>query len=403
MAKKTLQQLAASVPLKDRPVLVRADLNVPRSKEDGTVTDDTRIRAVLPTVKFLLGQGAKVILCSHAGRPNGEVVSSLSLGPVAGCLAMLLERPIPQPDDCIGDIVEDQVRRVRFGNVIVLENLRFHKGETKNDPVFAKKLSAMADIYVNDAFGAAHRAHASNVGVTEFMEHKVAGFLMEKELTYLKGAVDDPVRPFAAIVGGAKVSTKIPVLESLLDKCDSILIGGGMVFTFYQALGLPTGSSMVEEDFIGMAKDLMSKAKEKGVKLILPEDVIVADKFASDAMVKQVAAKDIPDGWMGLDIGAEAVATFKQELSTAKTIVWNGPMGVFEWDKFATGTNELAKALAVQTAAGATTIVGGGDCVAAVEKAGVASQISHISTGGGASLELLEGKELPGVAVLDDA
>ncbi|CAM9159868.1 unnamed protein product [Discosporangium mesarthrocarpum] len=371
-------------------------------KDDGNITDDTRIKAVLPTVKFLRAQGAKVILCSHAGRPNGERVDSMSLGPVAGSLANLLDRPIPQPDDCIGDVVEAQAR-LWGGEVVVLENVRFHKGETKNDPEFARKLSAHADIFVNDAFGAAHRAHASTTGVTKFMEHNVAGFLMEKELTYLKGVVDDPTRPFAAMIGGAKVSTKIPVLESLLSKCDSILLGGGMIFTFYEALGWSTGSSMVEKDFVGLAKELMDKAKAKGVNLVLPIDVVVADKFASDAASKKVAVNEIPDGWMGLDIGDKSIALFKEELSAAKTIIWNGPMGVFEWDQFACGTNELAKALAARTTSGATTIVGGGDCVAAVEKAGVAHQISHISTGGGASLELLEGKELPGVAALDDA
>ncbi|CAM9117070.1 unnamed protein product [Ectocarpus sp. 8 AP-2014] len=399
--KKTIQDLAKEVSLRGKPVLVRADLNLPRSKEDGSITDDTRARAVVPTVKFLLKEGAKVVLCTHAGRPKGEVVESMRIGNIGGCLGELLDEPVACPTDCIGDKVEEQASKAEC--VVLLENVRFHKGETKNDPDFAEKLAAHAKIFVNDAFGAAHRAHASTVGVTKYMDHNVAGFLMEKELDYLKGAMDSPSRPFLAMIGGAKVSTKIPVLESLLDKCDSILLGGGMIFTFYRALGMSTGASLVEEDFVDMARDLMKKAEAKGVKFLLPKDVVVADKFASDAASQLVDAKDIPDGWMGLDIGTSAVDEFKQEISQANTIVWNGPLGVFEWDAFANGTNELAKALATRTAEGGITIVGGGDCVAAVEKAGVASQISHISTGGGASLELLEGKELPGIAALDDA
>ncbi|CBN73855.1 phosphoglycerate kinase [Ectocarpus siliculosus] len=399
--KKTIQDLAKEVSLRGKPVLVRADLNLPRSKEDGSITDDTRARAVVPTVKFLLKEGAKVVLCTHAGRPKGEVVESMRIGNIGGCLGELLDEPVACPTDCIGDKVEEQASKAEC--VVLLENVRFHKGETKNDPDFAEKLAAHAKIFVNDAFGAAHRSHASTVGVTKYMDHSVAGFLMEKELDYLKGAMDSPSRPFLAMIGGAKVSTKIPVLESLLDKCDSILLGGGMIFTFYRALGMSTGASLVEEDFVDMARDLMKKAEAKGVKFLLPKDVVVADKFASDAASQLVDAKDIPDGWMGLDIGTSAVDEFKQEISQANTIVWNGPLGVFEWDAFANGTNELAKALATRTAEGGITIVGGGDCVAAVEKAGVASQISHISTGGGASLELLEGKELPGIAALDDA
>eukprot|EP00903_Cladosiphon_okamuranus_P008584 g8234.t1 len=399
--KKTIKQLAKEISLKNQPVLVRADLNLPRSKEDGSIVDDTRARAVVPTVKFLLGEGAKVILCTHAGRPKGEVVESMRIGNIGGCLGELLDESVACPTDCVGEKVEEQTSKAEC--VVLLENVRFHKGETKNDPAFAEQLAAHAKIFVNDAFGAAHRSHASTVGVTKYMDHSVAGFLMEKELDYLKGAMDSPNRPFLAMIGGAKVSTKIPVLESLLDKCDSILLGGGMIFTFYRALGMSTGASLVEEDFIDMARDLIKKAQAKGVKLLLPQDVVVADKFAADAATQTVAVTAIPDGWMGLDIGTSAVNEFKQEIAQANTIVWNGPLGVFEWDAFANGTNELAKALATRTAEGGTTIVGGGDCVAAVEKAGVADQISHISTGGGASLELLEGKELPGIAALDDA
>ncbi|CAN0033152.1 unnamed protein product, partial [Ectocarpus sp. 12 AP-2014] len=284
--KKTIQDLAKEVSLRGKPVLVRADLNLPRSKEDGSITDDTRARAVVPTVKFLLKEGAKVVLCTHAGRPKGEVVESMRIGNIGGCLGELLDEPVACPTDCIGDKVEEQASKAEC--VVLLENVRFHKGETKNDPVFAEKLAAHAKIFVNDAFGAAHRSHASTVGVTKYMDHNVAGFLMEKELDYLKGAMDNPSRPFLAMIGGAKVSTKIPVLESLLDKCDSILLGGGMIFTFYRALGMSTGASLVEEDFVDMARDLMKKAEAKGVKFLLPKDVVVADKFASDAASKLV-------------------------------------------------------------------------------------------------------------------
>ncbi|MCL7043192.1 hypothetical protein MKW94_008326 [Papaver nudicaule] len=306
-------------------------------------------------------------------------------------------------NDCIGEEVEKMVAAIPNGGVLLLENVRFHKEEEKNDPEFAKNLASLADLYVNDAFGTAHRAHASTEGVTKFLRPSVAGFLMQKELDYLVGAVSNPKRPFAAIVGGSKVSSKIGVIESLLEKVDILLLGGGMIFTFYKAQGLPVGSSLVEEDKLDLAKSLMEKAKAKGVSLLLPTDVVIADKFAADANSKTVAASAIPDGWMGLDIGPDSIKTFSASLDTTKTVIWNGPMGVFEMEKFAHGTDAIAKKLAELSGKGVTTIIGGGDSVAAVEKVGLADKMSHISTGGGASLELLEGKPLPGVLALDDA
>lgn len=323
--------------------------------------------------------------------------------PMAARLSELINAPVTTTSDCIGDEVDKAVAKLKGGEVLMLENARFYKDEEKNIPEFAKKLAKNATIYVNDAFGTAHRAHASTEGVCKYVDHKVAGFLMEKELKFLKSAVDAPVRPFAAIVGGAKVSTKIPVIESLINKCDKIFIGGGMIFTFYRALGYPVGKSMVEEEFIPMAKDLLDKAAAKGVKFFLPTDVVIADEFKADANSKTVSVKEIPDGWMGLDIGADSLATFKNELSNCKTVVWNGPMGVFEFEKFSKGTYGVAHTLAEITQNGGTTIIGGGDSVAAVTSAKLESKMSHISTGGGASLEMLEGKELPGVAALDNA
>jgi phosphoglycerate kinase len=400
--KKSLAQLAEEIPLRGQPVLVRVDLNVPLKGQD--ITDETRVRAVLPTVQFLREKGAKVILASHLGRPKGKVVEEMRLTPVAHCLSGHLGAPIRTSDDCVGPAAEAAAAALGDGEVLLLENVRFHKAEEKNESEFAKKLGALANIYVNDAFGTAHRAHASTEGVTKYTKHNVAGFLLEKELQYLKGAVDEPKRPFMAVIGGSKVSTKIPVLESLLGKCDVLLLGGGMIFTFYKSRGMGVGSSIVEEDQLDLARHIEALAKERNVKLLLPTDLVIADKFAADAASKVVPADGVPDGWMGLDIGPESTEAFCAEMAKCKTVVWNGPMGVFEFDAFAKGTNALAKALGAQTKSGSTiSIVGGGDCVAAVEKAGVADQISHISTGGGASLEMLEGKVLPGVAALDDA
>ncbi|GKV29415.1 hypothetical protein SLEP1_g38344 [Rubroshorea leprosula] len=406
MAKKSVGDLT-SADLKGKKVFVRVDLNVPLD-ENQNITDDTRVRAAIPTIKHLIQNGAKVILSSHLGRPKG-VTPKFSLAPLVPRLSQLLGIQVVKADDCIGPEVEKLVASLPDGGVLLLENVRFYKEEEKNEPEFAKKLASLADLYVNDAFGTAHRAHASTEGVTKFLKPSVAGFLLQKELDYLVGAVSNPKRPFAAIVGGSKVSSKIGVIESLLEKCDILLLGGGMIFTFYKAQGLSVGSSLVEGDKLDLATSLLEKAKVKGVSLLLPTDVVIADKFAPDANSKIVPASGIPDGWMGLDIGPESVKIFNDTLDTTKTIIWNGPMGVFEFDKFAVGTElylflqAVAKKLADLSSKGVTTIIGGGDSVAAVEKVGVASVMSHISTGGGASLELLEGKELPGVLALDEA
>ncbi|MGD1908847.1 MAG: phosphoglycerate kinase [Leptolyngbyaceae cyanobacterium] len=401
MAKKTVAALTAA-DVSGKRVLVRADFNVPLD-DKGAITDDTRIRAALPTIQDLTGKGAKVVLCSHFGRPKGKVVDSMRLTPVSERLSELLGKPVVKCDDCIGDDVAAKVNGLANGDVALLENVRFYAGEEANEKDFAQKLAANADLYVNDAFGTAHRAHASTAGVTEFLSPSVGGYLIEKELQYLQAAIENPQRPLAAIVGGSKVSSKIGVIETLLSKVDKLLIGGGMIFTFYKARGLNVGKSLVEEDKLELAKTLEAMAKEKGVDLLLPTDVVVADNFAPDANAQTVSIDAIPDGWMGLDIGPDSVKVFQSALEQCKSAIWNGPMGVFEFDKFAAGTEAIAHTLAAQTGNGCTTIIGGGDSVAAVEKVGVADKMSHISTGGGASLELLEGKVLPGIAALDDA
>jgi phosphoglycerate kinase len=401
VAKKTVATLTAA-DVSGKRVLVRADFNVPLD-EQGNITDDTRIRAALPTIQDLTGKGARVVLCSHFGRPKGKVVDEMRLTPVAKRLSELLGQDVVKCDDCIGEAVLSAVNGLQNGQVALLENVRFYAGEEANDPEFAKQLAANADLYVNDAFGTAHRAHASTEGVTKYLSPSVAGYLIEKELEYLQAAIENPQRPLAAIIGGSKVSSKIGVIETLLDKVDKLLIGGGMIFTFYKARGLSVGKSLVEEDKLELAKSLEAKAKEKGVELLLPTDVVVADNFAADANAQTVSIEAIPDGWMGLDIGPDAVKVFQDALKQCKSVIWNGPMGVFEFDKFAVGTEAIAHTLAELTPQGVTTIIGGGDSVAAVEKVGVADQMSHISTGGGASLELLEGKTLPGIAALDEA
>jgi phosphoglycerate kinase len=401
VAKKTVATLTAA-DVAGKRVLVRADFNVPLN-EAGNITDDTRIRAALPTIQDLVGKGAKVVLCSHFGRPKGKVVDSMRLTPVAERLGELLGQPVVKCDDCIGDGVAAAVNGLENGQVALLENMRFYAEEEANDPAFCEKVAANADLYVNDAFGTAHRAHASTEGVTKYLSPSVAGYLIEKELQYLQAAIENPQKPLAAIIGGSKVSSKIGVIETLLDKVDKLLIGGGMIFTFYKARGLNVGKSLVEEDKLELAKALEVKAKEKGVDLLLPTDVVVADNFAADANAQTVSVEAIPDGWMGLDIGPDSVKVFQAALQQCKSVIWNGPMGVFEFDKFAVGTEAIARTLADLTGTGVTTIIGGGDSVAAVEKVGVAEKMSHISTGGGASLELLEGKVLPGIAALDDA
>jgi len=401
MAKRSLASLGAA-DLRGKRVLVRVDFNVPLD-DAGAITDDTRIRAALPTIAHLRDNGAKVILAAHFGRPKGQVNEGMRLTQVAARLSDLLGVPVVKTESCIGSDAEAKVGALGEGGVVLLENVRFFAEEEKNEPGFAEKLASLAEVYVNDAFGAAHRAHASTEGVTKFLSPNVAGLLMEKELAYLQGAIDAPKRPLAAIVGGSKVSSKIGVLEALIDKCDKILIGGGMIFTFYKARGLAVGKSLVEEDKLELAKELEAKAAAKGVQFLLPSDVVLADNFAPDANSQIAKIEAIPDGWMGLDIGPDSVKVFQDALADCQTVIWNGPMGVFEFDKFAAGTNAIAHTLADLSAKGAITIIGGGDSVAAVEKVGVADKMSHISTGGGASLELLEGKVLPGVAALDEA
>jgi phosphoglycerate kinase len=400
MTKKSIASLTAA-DLTGKKVLVRADFNVPVD-DNGAITDDTRIRAALPTIKDLTGKGAIVILSSHFGRPKG-VDDKLRLTPVAVRLSELLGQTVVKCNDCIGDEVAAQIGAMSNGQVALLENVRFYPEEEKNDPEFAKKLASIADLYVNDAFGTAHRAHASTEGVTKYLRPSVAGYLIESELKYLQTAIETPQRPLAAIVGGSKVSSKIGVIETLLDKCDKLFLGGGMIFTFYKARGLNVGKSLVEEDKLDLARALEAKAKEKGVQLLLPTDVVVADNFSPDANAQTVDINNIPDGWMGLDIGPDSIKTFQAALADCKSVIWNGPMGVFEFDKFAAGTEAIAHTLADISAKGAITIIGGGDSVAAVEKVGLADKMSHISTGGGASLELLEGKVLPGIAALDEA
>lgn len=412
MAKQTLGSLLSSgFDLNGKRVLVRADFNVPLDPQ-GNITDDTRIRASLPTIQALTQAGAKVILTSHLGRPvkkdkeTGAVKVARegnSLAPVATRLSQLLGQPVAFAPDCIGPEAEAVVNRLENGQVALLENVRFYPEEEDNDPEFARKLASLADLFVNDAFGSAHRAHASTAGVTAYLQPAVAGYLVERELQFLSGAIEDPRRPLAAIIGGSKVSTKIGVIERLLEKVDKLLLGGGMIFTFYQAQGIQTGKSLVETDKLDLARSLMEKAKERGVELLLPVDVVVADRFDKDAQAQTVSIHAIPEDWMGLDIGPESIKAFQAALQGCQTVVWNGPMGVFEFDRFALGTEAIARTLADLTQAGATTIIGGGDSVAAVEKVGLADKMTHISTGGGASLELLEGKVLPGIAALTEA
>ena len=389
--------------LEGKKVLVRVDFNVPLN-DSGQITDDTRIRAAMPTIEYLVNNSAKVILAAHFGRPKGQVNEKMRLNPVATRLSKLLDKNVDLTNSCIGEEALAKSRSLKNGDVLLLENVRFFAEEEKNDLDFAKDLSLHADMYVNDAFGAAHRAHASTQGVTNFLSPSVAGFLLEKELKYLQAAIEAPIRPLAAIVGGSKVSSKIGVLDSLLDKCDKILIGGGMIFTFYKARGLDVGKSLVEEDKLQLAKDLELKAKAKGVELLLPTDVVLANEFSPNAESKVSQIDSINGDWMGLDIGPQSIKVFQNALAECKTIIWNGPMGVFEFDKFAEGTNAIATTLAdLSSFSEVCTIIGGGDSVAAVEKAGLAEKMSHISTGGGASLELLEGKTLPGVDSLKDS
>jgi phosphoglycerate kinase len=387
--KKTVKD----IDVKGKKVLVRVDFNVPL--KDNGVGDDTRIRAALPTIEYLLKQGAAVILCSHLGRPKGGPDPKYSMKPVADYLSGLLKKPVAFASDCIGPVAEAAAKALKPGEVLLLENTRFHPEEEKNDMGMAKQLASLADVFVNDAFGSAHRAHASTEGVTHFLP-SVAGFLMEKEIQYLGQAIADPKRPFVAIMGGSKISDKIGVIKNLLTKADSILIGGGMANTFFKAQGYPVADSLVEDDALETAKELL---KVGGQKLRLPVDVVLGDKFDADAAMKTMAVGPIPDGWRILDVGPETIKAYSKVIEAAGTVVWNGPMGVFEFPKFAVGTFEIAKAVA---ASKAVSIIGGGDSVAAIQESGLADKITHISTGGGASLEMLEGLELPGVAALQD-
>ena len=386
------------VDVRSKRVLVRVDYNVPLDA-NGNVSDDKRITASLPTIKYLLENGARVILCSHLGRPKGEVKKEFSLLPVAKRLKELLpDVNISFASDCIGEEAEQKAMALKDGEILLLENLRFHKEEEKNDPEFAKKLASLAELYVSDAFGTVHRAHASTVGVAGYLP-AVAGFLIGKELSVMGGALEKPERPFVAILGGAKVADKIGVITNLLNKCDTLLIGGGMAYTFFKAMGYEIGDSLLDGESIALAGQLMETARQKGVKLMLPVDTVVAKAFAADAEHKTVASNEIPAGWQGLDIGEKTARLYAKEIKAAKTVIWNGPMGVFEFPEFAKGTAAIAKACAE---CGGTTIIGGGDSASAVKKLGYADSITHISTGGGASLEFLEGKVLPGVAALND-
>ena len=383
--------------VKGKKVLVRCDFNVPLI--DGKITDENRLEAALPTIKKLSADGGRVILCSHLGKPKGEAVPSLSLAPVAARLSELLGQEVKFAADPEGPNAKAAVSAMKDGEIILLENTRYRAEETKNGEAFSKDLASLCDVFVNDAFGTAHRAHCSNVGVTQFVDTAVVGYLMQKEIDFLGNAVNNPERPFVAILGGAKVSSKISVIENLLDKVDTLIIGGGMSYTFSKAQGGNVGKSLLEEDYCDYALDMLKKAKEKGVKLLLPVDTVIADDFSNDANSRVVKAGEIPADWEGLDIGPETAAMFSEAVKDAKTVVWNGPMGCFEMPNFATGTEAVAKALAETDA---TTIIGGGDSAAAVNQLGYGDQMTHISTGGGASLEFLEGKELPGVAAAND-
>jgi phosphoglycerate kinase len=399
-AKKSIEDLTEE-DLKGKKVLIRCDVNVPLDGK--TITDDTRIRSSMPTIEYLKSKGAIISVCSHLGRPKSGPEDKFSLGPCAVRMGELLGEEVKLIPDCIGDEVAATLATAKEGDVFMLENTRFYKEEEKNEPGFVEKLAAPFDLYVNDAFGTAHRAHASTEGVTKYLSPSVSGFLLAKELEYLDGAVSNGKKPMAAIVGGSKVSSKITVLEALLDKCDKVIIGGGMVFTFLKAKGLEVGKSLVEDDYVETAKEVMAKAEKLGKELILPVDIVVADKFAADAETQIVPFDAIPEGWMGLDNGPKTTELQKEALSDCQTVIMNGPMGVFEMEKFAKGTFAIVDILAdLSKEKGAITIIGGGDSVAATELSGRAGDMSHISTGGGASLELLEGKILPGVAALDD-
>ena len=390
--KKTVEDINVS----GKKVLVRCDFNVPL--KDGEITSDKRIVASLPTIKYLIDHNAKVILCSHLGRPKGEFKPEFSLAPVAKRLSELLGKEVKMAKDVVGESAQALAAELKDGDVMLLENVRFHAEETKNDPEFSKALASLADIYVNDAFGSAHRAHSSTTGVADYLP-AVCGYLIQKEIEFMGGALENPKRPLVAILGGAKVSDKIGVINNLLDKVDTLIVGGGMAYTFFVAKGYHVGTSLVEEDKVELAKDMMNKAAEKGVKFLLPIDNVVGKEFDADTEYQTINSDEFPEGWMGLDIGPKTRELFADAVKGSGTVIWNGPMGVSEWDHFANGTIAVATAVAES---GAISIIGGGDSAAAVQKLGFADKMSHISTGGGASLEFLEGKELPGIAALND-
>lgn len=393
-SKKTVRD----VDVNGKRVLLRCDFNVPQDKQTGEITSDKRIVASLPTIRYLLDNGAKVIACSHLGKPKGQVIESLTLAPVAKRLSELLGQPVEFAADVAGEDAHKKADALKSGQIMLIENVRFEPGETKNDPEFAKKLASLGEIFVSDAFGSVHRAHASTTGVADYLP-AYAGFLIEKELSVMGGALTNPKRPFVAILGGAKVSDKIGVITNLLDRADTIIIGGGMSYTFLKAMGREVGTSLLEQDKVELAKEIMKKAHEKGVLFMLPVDIAIGDRFAPDCEKRIVDAAAIPSDWMGMDIGPKTMIIYKEAIKTAGTAVWNGPMGVFEFPGFAEGTREVARALVESDG---VTIVGGGDSAAAVEQLGFADKMTHVSTGGGASLEFLEGKELPGVACLLD-
>lgn len=397
MSKLTIDDIQ----LKGKTVFVRVDFNVPLD-ENQNITDDLRIKAALPTIKKIISSGGRAVLSSHLGRPKGERKDAFSLKPVAEHLSTLLEQQVLFGNDCIGDEMDKMKQELTDGDVLLLENVRFHPGETENDDTFAKQLSRFCDLYVNDAFGSAHRAHASTHGITKYFDQCAAGYLMQKELDFLGKALENPERPFVAILGGAKISGKIDVIKNLLGKTDALIVGGGMVFTFYKAQGMEIGKSILEEDKVQLAKEILTDVEKSNTQFNLPVDVMIADEFKAGANTKTVAIDEIPSDWLGVDIGEKTISEFKKILSDAKTIVWNGPMGVFEIPDFSRGTEAIARYLADLTAKGAITIVGGGDSAAAVKKFGLDGKLSHVSTGGGASLEFLEGKKLPGVEVLTD-
>ena len=396
MAKLTLND----IDVKGKKVLMRVDFNVPII--DGKITDDNRVVQALPSINHVIEEGGLLILTSHLGRPKGEPDPEFSLKPVADHLATLIDAKVHFASDCIGDEATSVISAADYGDVVVLENVRFHKEETVNDPGFSKQLAAHADVFVNDAFGSSHRAHASVAGVTEYLQPAVSGYLLEKEIKYLSDSVNSPERPFVAILGGAKVSDKIPVIEALIEKVDTIIIGGGMAYTFLVANGKSVGKSLLQEEMVSTADSLMKAAKAKGVNLMLPFDFVIADDFSNDANQKIVDEDSIKDDWEALDIGPQSAIAFGNAIKNAKTVLWNGPMGVFEMPSFAEGTNAVAQALVEATKFGATTIIGGGDSASAIKNAGLSEEVSHVSTGGGASLEYLEGKDLPGVSSLTD-